>query len=185
MIKASKPILLGCHGKLTYASPNLSELRAMFQALTGENTCQRLTTGKYIPQAQSLLGNCHYYCTSACTRAELSTEEKFSECKRYCAPLVQHIPHLLVTLGRDGVVHSHRGASGGTLFHHYPPASAQLLPVDAINTTGAGDRLDKDTCLIHPSSVHPSLPPSLPSNFRCSFVGAMISCLAGERQHHS
>ena len=27
---------------------------------------------------------------------------------------------------------------------------------------GAGDRLDKDTCLIHPSSVHPSLPPSLP-----------------------
>ena len=45
--KAAKPFMAGCHTKLSYMSPNLAELRAMFSALTGRQTSTVNTNGKF------------------------------------------------------------------------------------------------------------------------------------------
>ena len=48
--KAIKPITAGVHSKLSYTSPNLSELRAMFKAITGEEAVNtQHTNGTKVP----------------------------------------------------------------------------------------------------------------------------------------
>ena len=43
--KSVKPFLANCHSKITYTSPNLSELRNMYNTLTNKPTNAALSTG--------------------------------------------------------------------------------------------------------------------------------------------
>lgn len=45
MDKAVKPVVAGVHPKLSYISPNLSELRAMYRAATGKQIQSTHTNG--------------------------------------------------------------------------------------------------------------------------------------------
>lgn len=68
---------------------------------------------------------------------DLTTSEKISECLELVPPLLVHIPNILVSLGKDGVLSC---SATGTNYFHYPPAASHLLPVSMASVTGAGDR---------------------------------------------
>jgi len=64
-------------------------------------------------------------------------EDKVEEVRYMAQPLLSLIPHLLVSLGQDGMAYISQEEGRGVL---YPPAPAKLLPVGVVSVTGAGDR---------------------------------------------
>lgn len=64
-------------------------------------------------------------------------EDKVEEVCYMAQPLLSLIPHLLVSLGQDGMAYISQEEIRGVL---YPPAPAELLPVGVVSVTGAGDR---------------------------------------------
>ena len=67
----------------------------------------------------------------------MGAEEKLREVCHLTCPLLPLVPHLLVSLGKDGMAYLSREREGVLL---YPPAPPNLLPVDVVSVTGAGDR---------------------------------------------
>ena len=72
--------------------------------------------------------------------SELSLEDKLSECRQLVPPLLHHIPNVVVSLGKDGVLVCGREEERGQRCLHYPPAADHLLPANVVSVTGAGDR---------------------------------------------
>ena len=64
-------------------------------------------------------------------------DEKIDEVLHLSRRLLPLVPHLLVSLGKDGMAYICQEDSRGVL---YPPAPEEMLPVDVISVTGAGDR---------------------------------------------
>ena len=67
----------------------------------------------------------------------MGTEEKLKEVCYLTRPLLPLVPHLLVSLGKDGMAYLNPDIGEGLL---YSPAPPNLLPVDVVSVTGAGDR---------------------------------------------
>ena len=180
--KAAKSVIGGCHSQLSYTSPSLSELRSMVAALTGQEVQGGVTAGhlyhvQNLPTfAQIFIGPPHPPThTYPPPHTGLSVEEKFNECRQLCPSLLPHIPNVLVSLGRDGLVYARRGekrkergsqeSNGGMELLHYPPAASHLLPVSVVSVTGAGDRCGKLhwlvrlACVDNPDQVRSTLSP--------------------------
>ena len=117
IMKAKRPVEAGdSWQKLTYISPNFSELQS--------------------------------FC-SAIGMRHISDSDKLRTSVIYSHQLLDFIPYILVTLGSDGVLVCRNSLLSGRSYLHFPPATSDLLPVDVINVSGAGD----------------------------SFAGVMMSCL--------
>ncbi|XP_064381865.1 uncharacterized protein LOC135330853 [Halichondria panicea] len=138
--KAIKPIEADCLSKITYSSPNLIELRNMYNALTGESTCLQLSS-------------------------ELTLAEKLTECLHLIPPLLTHVPNLIVSLGQDGVLAC---SAKETRHLHYRAAAKDLLPVGVVSVTGAGDSFVGATmaCLIRGFSWDLSIKAGLRAAFQ-------------------
>ena len=195
MDKAIKPMIGGVHPLLSYVSPNLSELRAMYKQVTGKKAQSTNTNGSTseeflmvtmqsspvlsssphhsLPLLPSLLLSPSF--SHSCTLSlilslppslspslppslrhfllpsELSLEDKLSECIQLTPPLLEHIPNIVVSLGKDGVLFATQQKSD-ELFY-YPAAADHLLPARVLSVTGAGDRL------VNFSPILPLLPP--------------------------
>ena len=175
MDKAVKPIQVDVLSKLSYVSPNLSELRAMHAAAFG--------TAPTAPHSAAMT----------------TTDERISLSVELCKPLLYKIPNILVSLGSAGLLYARRqqhsnggvdseshvdtGSCGlavntetalaglsenvevasqeqGMLFQHYQPAADHLLPVAVISVTGAGDRsaIRNRFGTISPTIISPTLP---------------------------
>lgn len=52
--------------------------------------------------------------------------------------LLKHVPNILVTLGKEGVLYANR-AKG--MAAHYPPVPTNVPPTEVISVSGAGDWL--------------------------------------------
>ena len=148
--KAVKPIIAGIHPLLTWTSPNLSELRAMYGAVTGKQAKSTHTNGICLIEKVRLhevliiislsLSLPPPLPLSSSFLSDLSLEDKLSECKQLVPSLLHHIPNIVVSLGRDGVLVGTREEDSGGQCLHYPPATECLLPANVVSVTGAGDR---------------------------------------------
>ena len=71
--------------------------------------------------------------------ADLTVEEKLTECGELIPRLLDHVPHVLASLGRDGVVWGERREGGETNLSHFTTFGrhAHTKPV---SVSGAGDR---------------------------------------------
>ena len=152
--KAIKPITVGVHPKLSYISPNLSELRAMYKTVTGKLAQSTHTNGIYCMQRILCTISPLHLSLSSSLPSELLLEDKLSECMQLVPSLLEHIPNIVVSLGKDGVFYASQQMNGR--FLHHPAAVQQLLPATVLSVTGAGDR-----CVC-------SLPPSFLSLFPLS-----------------
>ena len=70
---------------------------------------------------------------------DATLDEKLEECFHYCPVLLENVPTIFVSLGKDGVLVSQRDSNEITM-KHYPAAPNNLLPVSVANASGAGDR---------------------------------------------
>ena len=70
---------------------------------------------------------------------DATLDEKLEECFHYCPVLLENVPTIFVSLGKDGVLVGQRDISDITM-KHYPAAPDHLLPVSVVNASGAGDR---------------------------------------------
>lgn len=105
--KANRPVEAGdAWRKLTYMSPNFSELQSFCNAI-----------GMDKPNQDS---------------------DKLRLTVNLCHQLLDVIPYIFVTLGNQGVLVCTNVSSGKT-YLHFPPAAWNLLPVNVVNVTGAGD----------------------------------------------
>ena len=68
---------------------------------------------------------------------DISRDEKVELSISLSQPIIHHIPHILVTLGRDGVLYISRDEGTG---FWYPATPTELNINTVINVTGAGDR---------------------------------------------
>ena len=69
--------------------------------------------------------------------ADIARDEKLKEVVHLSKSLLPLVPHLLVSLGKDGMAYISQNDRTGVL---YPPAPEAMLPVNVISVTGAGDR---------------------------------------------
>ena len=128
--KAARQFLSDSNCFPTYFfSPNLSELRAIYHQVTGEAVSTTHIAGKCV-FLLIILDTVQYGIFHGRYSERWEIDEVF-HLSRQLLPLV---PHLLVSLGKDGMAYKD---SRGVL---YPPAPEEMLPVDVISVTGAGDR---------------------------------------------
>ena len=132
-----KPFLSEAWHNITYASPNLKELKSMNEAITKHEQ----ERPKNIPALHE-------------TEKEPSLDDILTQSVKLCRPLMQHIHCVIVTLGKHGVLVC-RDTEADTPF----PTSSQLNAIptrqhnlvsarhfpsvghmDIGNVTGAGDR---------------------------------------------
>lgn len=113
MEKALKPWQAAVLDFVTYSSPNLAELRSIYATITS-NT---------VPSSSTL---------------DATLDEKLEECFNYCPVLLENIPNIFISLGKDGVLVGQRNSNEITL-KHYPSAPDHLLPVSVASASGAGD----------------------------------------------
>ena len=113
----------------TYLSPNLSELRAIYHQVTGESVSTTHIAGKCV-FLLIILDTVQY----GIFTADIVKDEKIDEVFHLSRQLLPLMPHLLVSLGKDGMAYKD---SRGVL---HAPAPEEMLPVDVISVTGAGDR---------------------------------------------
>ena len=119
--------------KLTYTSPNLTELRVLHNSVVGSD--------------QQTLG---------ASPVEMSKEEIIEEVVHLMKPVIQHIPVLVVTLGKHGVLLCQRSSSmsehlpikghhltiaGQVSVVHYPAEDAERPKPIKVSVSGAGDCL--------------------------------------------
>lgn len=138
ILKSQKPFLSEAWHNITYASPNLKELKSMNEAITKHEQ----ERPKNIPALHE-------------TEKEPSLDDILTQSVKLCRPLMQHVHCVIVTLGKHGVL-ACRDTEADTPF----PTSSQLnaIPtrqhnlvsarhfpsvghVDIGNVTGAGDSL--------------------------------------------
>ena len=77
--------------------------------------------------------------THTCTHTELTVEEKLTECGELIPSLADHVPHVLASLGRDGVVWGERRKEGVKLFH-FSTVGHVSHGSQPVSVSGAGDR---------------------------------------------
>ncbi|KAJ8020473.1 Pseudouridine-metabolizing bifunctional protein C1861.05 [Holothuria leucospilota] len=125
--KATKPFQTDAWKSLSYASPNLNELRMMYASLEGEETVD--------------------------FDRELSLTDKLRECLQLSKRLMEGIYCLVITLGEDGILVVRNAEpedpfiSGKTeelqdndiSAIHYPPWGDDKTTQNVINVSGAGD----------------------------------------------
>jgi len=70
---------------------------------------------------------------------DATLHEKLKECFQYCPVILENVPTIFVSLGKDGILVGQREDNKNT-FKHYPAAPDHLLPVSVTSTSGAGDR---------------------------------------------
>lgn len=70
---------------------------------------------------------------------DCSLDTKLEECFHYCPVLLENIPTIFISLGKDGVLVGQRQNNDITM-KHYPAVPDSLLPVTVASASGAGDR---------------------------------------------
>ncbi|PVD31867.1 hypothetical protein C0Q70_07291 [Pomacea canaliculata] len=111
--KATKLFQTHAWKKLTYISPNFSEACHIWSALTGKT-----------PELP----------------ADLSEDAVVKTAAQFCRDLLQHIPVIIITLGRYGLLLAERHASFQSL-KLYPPSPPDSL-TEVLSESGAGDCLN-------------------------------------------
>lgn len=136
MMKSGLPFQSAAWENITYASPNVHELRTMSDTVVEYHKAARH------PKAEKLRSR------------EKSLENTIEECILLSQPLMTRIHCLIITLGRNGVLVC-RDTSAD---HRFPTAQFSQMPAkhhelvsavhfpapeikDVVNVTGAGDRL--------------------------------------------
>ena len=71
--------------------------------------------------------------------ADLTVEEKLTECGELIPRLLDHVPHVLASLGRDGVVWGERREGGETNLSHFT-TFGRHSHTKPVSVSGAGDR---------------------------------------------
>ena len=89
-------------------------------------------------------------------------EEKINIALTHSRVLLQHIPHLFVTLGQHGLLYMNRDTQEAFL---YPPAPPDMLPITVVNVTGAGDKYVIQYMILSLQSY-------------CSMVGAIMGAIS-------
>jgi pseudouridine-5'-phosphate glycosidase/pseudouridine kinase len=128
--KASALLHDGVLDRVNYTSPNLAELRSIHGCLVDS-----------LPPTKPHI-------------TDLTVEEKLTECGELIPSLLDHVPHVLASLGRDGVVWGERREGGESKLSHFT-ACGRHSHTQPVSVSGAGD----------------------------SFVGAMLSSLVGGFPH--
>ena len=83
---------------------------------------------------------CVCVCVCVCHCLDLSLQEKLSECTLLVSPLLNHVPNVFASLGRDGVVWGRKTTIGGENKLSHFSTVGQSCHNDPVNVSGAGDR---------------------------------------------
>ena len=146
LLKADKPFHSDLWQNITYASPNIFELRTMYNAVTKQsNNENEHSSGDWATDPFMTM----------------SLDDIISKSITMCHPLLQHLHCVIVTLGKHGVLvcrdtpantpflpikefkscgfSKHRGLVSAVHYPNVPYAE----PINVVNVTGAGDRYVK------------------------------------------
>ena len=129
--KATKPFSLIKKYNISYASPNLNELKSIYSTITHDNVST---------------ANNDVVCLE-----DMGTDELVMECLKLAEPCLDRIHNIIITLGKHGVLvvrnkpsqtlFSQDSSSGGDRSAvYYPAVRNDLLPVAVKSVSGAGDR---------------------------------------------
>ncbi|XP_070209604.1 uncharacterized protein [Littorina saxatilis] len=116
--KATKPFMTSAWKHLTYTSPNLHEAACMWMSVTG--------------QPEKMLSE------------SASVEEMLKVAVDYCTDLLHHIPVVMVTLGKYGLLLGNRDQDDpeSPIAIRFYPAGNVASDTHTVNVSGAGDCLN-------------------------------------------
>ncbi|XP_064596693.1 uncharacterized protein LOC135463364 [Liolophura sinensis] len=152
--KAGKPFLTSAGDRLTYTSPNLSELRLMYSCVTGKSS--------QVSDSRSL-------------------HAKMTEAAMLCEELTWRVPVVMVTLGKDGVLLCHRlqddeyPPTAGNIPKISDKMNAMHVPAcsikeeEIVSVSGAGD------CLVSATISAILKGHDLQRSVRAGMLAAMLS----------
>ena len=144
VMKAAKPFATDCWKDITFATPNLNELRTMNRLVRNHD--------EFTDESESE--------TNDVEDLSKPLDEILRECVELCRPLMDHISTIIVTLGKYGVVvcrdvpFDSPFAEDGKFFGvgkgklnglvsamHFPAYGSEQGQVEVVSVTGAGDSL--------------------------------------------
>ena len=146
-MKAAKPFATDSWKNITFTTPNLNELRTMNKLVNGDEQIAYESENEPNDPEDT-------------TTDKLDTlEDILKECVELCAPLMEHISTIIVTLGRHGVLVCRnvpfdtpftedgkfvgvgkRNLNGLISAVHFPAYGSEKSQVEVVSVTGAGDR---------------------------------------------